>query len=102
MTTGSTNTPRAAASQGPRIMNRLGAVCLLALALLFVRPCQMPGSRRASPFRLASGAGRAQAPAFTVATLLSREPGTGPPLAGRSHLDLEFPPPLDLAHGSPL
>jgi hypothetical protein len=86
MTTGSTTTPRAAAPQLPRFVKRLGAVGLLALALSFVRPFQMPGRSEAMTGRAAVGASSEGEPAFTVAKLVGREPLAGPPLAARAHL----------------
>src|SRR5439155_21200285 len=57
MTTGSTTTPRAAASQPSRLVKRLGAVSLLALALLFVRPSEVPVGQGSSPIHMALGSG---------------------------------------------
>ena len=72
MTTGSTTTPRAAAPQVPRIVKKLGAVAFLALALLFVRPCEMPQASQADQAQAAAGS-RAAPAAFTVATLEAHE-----------------------------
>ena len=82
MTTGTT-TPRAAVPQMPRIVKKLGAVALLALALLFVRPCQMPGAPGGGAARAAALDGGVREPIFTVATLVTREPVAGPPAAAR-------------------
>ena len=85
MTTGSTTTPRAAAPQLPRFVKRLGAVGLLALALLFVHPSQMPGQSAGTTVRAAASISGAGHP-FTVAKLVDRETLAGPPLAARPHL----------------
>ena len=79
MTTGSTTTPRAAAPQLPRIVKKLAAVAFLALALLFVRPCEMPQASQAGRARAAAGSRRAPT-VFTVATLEAHElvAGTAP------------------------
>jgi hypothetical protein len=82
MTTGTT-TPRAAVPQVPRIVKRFGAVGLLALALLFVRPREMPGTHSSTTARAAAADVVVREPAFTVATLVSREPVAGPPVAAR-------------------
>jgi hypothetical protein len=70
--TGSTTTPRAAVPQVPRIVKKLGAVGFLALALLFVRPCEMPGAAGSGSYRAAAGSRTARA-TFTVATLRAHE-----------------------------
>jgi hypothetical protein len=87
MTNGSTTTPRAAAPQLPRFVKRLGVVGLLAVALLFVHPSQMPGAPAGATELAREGAARAGHPTFTVATLVAREPLAGPPLAARAHLN---------------
>ena len=82
MTTGTT-TPRAAVPQMPRIVKKLGAVGLLALALLFVRPSELPDRHAPGAAQAAGPDASAREPVFTVATLVGREPVAGPPVAAR-------------------